>query len=477
MPREDSAPDDVWGYDLDFRPDGYWEPADPVSAVVANIKGVHRRLAAIDFLTGEAPGYMGEIDACLLDDELDAATRDRVRRVAPEWERGEDLPAYLPGEVEIARVVAMNRYPDVCSLRARRVHAAIHYRMVDEDGGRWRLACGTTRRPLSMRGLIHLLDSACELGDGEGMRDLGLFEWLRAKRGMLGAGDVRVSSVFYPQLEAWYAASAEADFDADPEDYESIESWEPPKQVDDTERWNRIRTAARLRSLRETAERMAAAGSAREIVAAVPEMLVRDPVIWHEAARSARHWNGALWDRVTAAPENLPLVAANTHLSAEWERRLVTLLVEKSASDGSTPPGPWYRALDVLAERGVLAEYPIELASMVRRIRRPHSWVETMNPHPHRVSMLLAKCPKLSERLLLTWDQRLAECSPVFDRARCAVARHRSAGVGVWLAQLERGPCKPLIDTILHLRRARRSPRVNAALTRVMQDLMQEAAR
>ena len=61
--------------DLDFRPQSYWDHADPASAILQNIKGQVRRDMAHSVLEGAKPGSVGPIEPALLDDELDDSTR------------------------------------------------------------------------------------------------------------------------------------------------------------------------------------------------------------------------------------------------------------------------------------------------------------------------------------------------------------------------------------------------------------------
>ena len=170
--------------DLLYRPASYWDHADPVAAIVAGIRGQNRREMARDFLAGRAPEYLGEIDAALLEDVLDEETRDVLGASHPSWMGGEYLPACLPGEVEIARIILASVLRDVFSIRARRRRngTRIVYRIVDEYGESgepgWTCRPSTSRRPLTMGQLVELIETArCprfDVGDGpltEALRD------------------------------------------------------------------------------------------------------------------------------------------------------------------------------------------------------------------------------------------------------------------------------------------------------------------
>jgi hypothetical protein len=152
------APD----FDFTFRPDSYWDPADPVTAIVANITGELRRNAVRAALEGDpvmAASIDGDEEA--LADHLSEERRTVQGAVHPWAMGGEYLPPYLPGEVEIARISMMSVTMDVIALRARRHRGRIHYRVVDEYEGMGVSSWGqkTSARPLTFRQLVRLIDS------------------------------------------------------------------------------------------------------------------------------------------------------------------------------------------------------------------------------------------------------------------------------------------------------------------------------
>ncbi len=57
------------GTDVDFRPASCWDAADPAATITQNIKGQLRREMVRDFISGDAPAILGEIDDELLRDE------------------------------------------------------------------------------------------------------------------------------------------------------------------------------------------------------------------------------------------------------------------------------------------------------------------------------------------------------------------------------------------------------------------------
>jgi hypothetical protein len=204
--------------DLLYRPASYWDHADPVTAIVAGIRGQNRREMARDFLAGRVPDGLGEIDAGLLEDVLDGETRDALGASHPSWMGGEYLPGCLPGEVEIARIVLASVLQDVISVRARRRRGGrrILYRVVDEyvEPGQpgWTCRPASSMLPLPMGRLIELIDGAknpdMDFGDlplTEAMRELQEGEDPR-----LLLHFVTVESDFYPGLAERFQRRAEA---------------------------------------------------------------------------------------------------------------------------------------------------------------------------------------------------------------------------------------------------------------------------
>jgi hypothetical protein len=106
--------------DRAFRPASYWDPAEPARAD-------HLGLAAM----------------------------------RPSWMAGEYLPDYLPGEVEIARVVLESVTQDVVSIRARRrgSERRIVYRVVDEFASEFDFSPRSSRQPLCHDELARLIET------------------------------------------------------------------------------------------------------------------------------------------------------------------------------------------------------------------------------------------------------------------------------------------------------------------------------
>ena len=194
-------------FDLEFRPGSYWDPADPVTAIVANIVGHVRRQCVRDALQGDP-----EMRAALAGDDevmrdfLSEERRDGVGRWHPSLMGGEYLPPYLPGEIEIARIALESVTLDVIAVRARRGEGKIHYRVVDEYETEFRCAPDCSDRPLSLGELTGLIDSIGQDEDGvcylERILESNLFAGGSAER---LRGFIEVSSLFYPDLQEHYA--------------------------------------------------------------------------------------------------------------------------------------------------------------------------------------------------------------------------------------------------------------------------------
>jgi hypothetical protein len=202
--------------DLKFRPASYWDHAGPLSAILSGIKGQNRREMARDFVTGHAPDWLGGIDPALLEEDLDAATRDALGAAHPSWMGGEYLPGRLPGEVEIARIVLASVTQDVISFRARRRggRGRIRYRVVDEyhEPGRpgWTCCPASSARPLTRGQMIALIDGArnpdFDLGTGpltDQFRDFQESDEVEDT-----ARFVTVESDFYPGLSEYFELRA-----------------------------------------------------------------------------------------------------------------------------------------------------------------------------------------------------------------------------------------------------------------------------
>ena len=188
--------------DMDYRPETYWGGPEEV---VAKLKGQGRREAvqeAID--TGE----LDEVPGMIFDEHLAEPLRDLLASHDPSYLDGEDLPDYLPGEVEIARVIEEGIPSTVFSIRARPDGDVIRYRVVNDTDDV--VAWGhqeTSTEPLTLEELIKLIHGAVLAPEhGSGLIH-GLWSMHYAHpptTAQRAAERVSVSSPYYDQLELWY---------------------------------------------------------------------------------------------------------------------------------------------------------------------------------------------------------------------------------------------------------------------------------
>ena len=202
-------------FDFDFRPSSYWDHPDPVTAILSNIKGQNRRRMVRSLVIAQSPAKHHEIPSGFFEPSLDAGTRSQLGGTHPSWMGGEYLPDYLPGEVEIARIVLDSVTQDVISFRARRRRNGrrMLYRVVDEfqepGGARWTCRPASSARPLSLGELIALVDGArnddIEVGPGPLTDELRAGYTMDPKEHL---DFVTVESDLYPMLFSYYEKRA-----------------------------------------------------------------------------------------------------------------------------------------------------------------------------------------------------------------------------------------------------------------------------
>jgi len=188
-------------FKLDFRP-VYFGPENLKKHFGARVKGELRRQAAMDIADS------GGFDEELMSSDLSEEHRQAVSAVHPWLMGGEYLPDFLKGEIEIARVTLASTTMDVTSIRAHKSEGGYEYRIVDEYEdefeNEFEFEPKTSGTPLSMKELIGIIDG-CELVTGP--RDMNL-------EGGCTPEDIynfaTVTSVFYPDLEAYYSEANDA---------------------------------------------------------------------------------------------------------------------------------------------------------------------------------------------------------------------------------------------------------------------------
>ncbi len=202
--------DSTDGYDLSFRPATYWVADE---STLANIKGHYRRVEI-------ATSGLESVPPALREEDIGSNLKQELGSIVPWMRSGEDLPDHRKNEVEIARLrYTRTVHQEVTSIRARRTSpsSVIRYRCVtefEEEGEVVSLGRKTSRRPLTLRELIELIDTA-----ETNQRDLcgglvfGDLQWNLWNTGMEPEdlrGWIEASSMFYPQLGGWYEQSVGA---------------------------------------------------------------------------------------------------------------------------------------------------------------------------------------------------------------------------------------------------------------------------
>ena len=194
----------------------YWDLPDPVATTLVNIKGQRRREWLYDILTGASPEPEGDWREVVRLPALPSRFRRHAISWHATWLGGEELPDYLSGEVEIARIIIQNYVLDVISIRARRetrgtIKRRSHwvYRMVDEHGTEFWLTPAGSVEPLSEAGLRGLIDSAASRAFPADSRP-----FLDRVRGEMDADEgetfTQVESLQYPELGQYFAEQARA---------------------------------------------------------------------------------------------------------------------------------------------------------------------------------------------------------------------------------------------------------------------------
>lgn len=230
-------------FDFDFRPVSYSDAPDPVSAIIQNIAGQRRRdllrwhLLPDDAPTWEAinepddeeaemrradiwrrgktPNMLRESEPREYRDEMDRADISEIYRSQPErLDCGDDLPRYLEGEVEVARVLTgafgtVPSYSSIVSVRARLrrhgIRLRYNYRTVTQGRFRWGLERATSVRPLTMGQLIRFIDGIEAPRQADVPFPESRVHHYLDKNPHIAGTQVRVESYVYPNLQRYYA--------------------------------------------------------------------------------------------------------------------------------------------------------------------------------------------------------------------------------------------------------------------------------
>jgi hypothetical protein len=341
--------------DLDFRPDSYWSPQTLLGAVLGGVKGDLRRQMITDLMDrGE------EVGEEFLAENLDRGIRSLLEAQSFRWMGGEYLPDHRPGEVEIARLAVASVTQDVVSIRARSAGGRIRYRVVDEYGvGTWEWAPKSSRRPLTTRGLIGLIDGLAL--DGEGPPDYTETVWWWQRESGSDEDEIRgwleVSSVFYPGLGEYYdtkleqliARWQEDDRGADIEEDSPAEQGGGPEWPASEGDWHRLLDGiSTVRGYRRIARSLSPVG---------------DP--WIMIAAHGREFSGPAIEEILVQ-EGTP-AALFQNPSLQRDRAIDTLCRVASSMATDRPTAGAVEMLLNVARAGLLAEMP-QLLSILKRL-------------------------------------------------------------------------------------------------------------
>ncbi len=200
----------VPGIDLTFRPRTYFGPLPLEQHLLAHVTGQERR----ELVRGQLESNPADLPLELAASSLDEKSRTAISLIHPAFMGGEYLPAFQPDETEIARISLASVTADQISVRARPHGRRIQYRIVDEYEGEYvQYAChpSDSLDPLTLAELVAMIDGACEDGGAAMAHITSNFEFGCSTEELRHF--VRVSSEFYPALEAYYEGRIAAWFD------------------------------------------------------------------------------------------------------------------------------------------------------------------------------------------------------------------------------------------------------------------------
>lgn len=186
--------------DLNWRPLSYGDHPDPISAILAGVKGEARRRMLRARLEEAEPGDIAD----LAREELTAFERQAWGNLHPAFMGGEYLPS-LDGSVEIARIAMASVTQDVVSVRARKRGRRYEYVVVDEypDLHDFLPKPATSTRPLTLGQLADLVTGLQLAGEGEVDFITQLLEMNSEFGGAESvAGFLWVESDIYPHLRS-----------------------------------------------------------------------------------------------------------------------------------------------------------------------------------------------------------------------------------------------------------------------------------
>ena len=173
-------------------------------SVLTNIKGQYRRVVIRQLISkGEAETIPNEYFSQSLPEAIIKELEEKSSRMAS----GEYLPDYLPGEIELARIIYDTINLEIISIRVRNKGSKFLYRVVDERNTKFAHMPKTSSRPLTLKQLISLIDSINAPKDSYFSQrlkggDIQIILHPDGKAKLVHRFEVE--SEFYPGLSRWY---------------------------------------------------------------------------------------------------------------------------------------------------------------------------------------------------------------------------------------------------------------------------------
>jgi len=202
---------DQQSINMNYRPDTYWPESENREQRLAHIQGQARREITRDILNSGGIKELNQIGAEVAQDELSETDREAWGSLHPQLMGGEYLSSQQDNKAEIARISLQSVTADQICVRASTHNGRIHYQIVDEYDSEYLLPITQSSEPLTLQELIQILDcTANPFSRDEG----GLIRchWYSNAEYMdpeEAIDFVSVSSVFYPELSAYYSNEAD----------------------------------------------------------------------------------------------------------------------------------------------------------------------------------------------------------------------------------------------------------------------------
>lgn len=194
-------------FDFDYRPDDYLFNDRSIELLLSAVTDEERRQHAVRLIK---EGRLRQLNELLSGAAMSRDARNYWDRVYPNHGLNEYYDE-RPGEEEIAHVHLTEMPGDQVAVKARRLAGRWHYRVIDNmTCQRWIISQKTSRRPLRMGDVIHMMDTAYVYPSSRGLvwplvesqTDCGSYTTVDEI-----TDSVSVCSGAYPELGRYYLAA------------------------------------------------------------------------------------------------------------------------------------------------------------------------------------------------------------------------------------------------------------------------------